>query len=91
MNKTLEPHLEPPDALDLEDPESTQPTYEDGWQEGFDICQKRYMDILGQFEWPELQNRIIRHLPLHPSQPDRVLEHTDWLHAQGQISAKRTS
>lgn len=55
--------------------------YEAAWQDGWDTCQKRYMDILKRFP---LQCAAISHrLPLHPSQPDSVLEYKDWALARG--------
>lgn len=56
------------------------PDYEDGFHDGWDACHKRFEDILKRF--PEC-TFILRRLPLHPSQPDQVIEHKDWLLAQG--------
>lgn len=46
--------------------------YEEGWQDGFDACQKRYINILKRF--PLHCAAISLRLPLHPSQPDEILE-----------------
>lgn len=60
-------------------------TKESYWQDGFDFGMKRIKEIL--------TNESIRHhitldllqsrLPLHPVQPDEILEPQDWLVAQG--------
>jgi len=66
----------------LGDPEFDE--YNSGFQDGWDACHKRFADILKRF--PLQCAMISQRLPLHPSQPDEVIEHTDWLHAQGKIS-----
>jgi hypothetical protein len=60
---------------------SEEIAYEDVWQDGWDACHKRFEDILKRF--PLECAMILNRLPLHPSQPDRILEHNDWLNAQG--------
>ena len=55
--------------------------YELGWLAGWDACHKRFTDILARF--PNQCAFISIHLPLHPSQPDEIIERTDWLQAQG--------
>jgi len=62
---------------------STDPPheYEDGWYDGWDACHARFAEILKRF--PLQCAMITARLPLHPSQPDAVIEPQDWLAAQG--------
>lgn len=59
-------------TVDYYDFDSLQNEYENGFQSGFDACQKRYIAILKRF--PLQCAAISARLPLHPSQPDVILE-----------------
>ena len=60
---------------------NNEDAYEAAFQDGWDACHKRFSDILKHF--PLQCAFITARLPLHPSQPDEIIEHQDWLMAQG--------
>lgn len=67
--------------------ESDKEGYEQGFNAGWDACHERFRAILKRFH----QYAILSRLPLHPVQPDEVLEHRDWLMAQGKNPDKEGS
>lgn len=58
-------------------------SYENGFNDGWDKCHERFQAILKRF--PMQCAMISRQLPLHPSQPDIVLEGENWNKVGGKI------
>lgn len=58
--------------------------YMNGWYAGWDLAMTRVKAIL-QNNAGTSAEELLTHFPLHPAQPDEILEHEEWLAAQGVV------
>lgn len=63
--------------MNNEDTDGNIDEYQDGFHAGWDACHARFTAILKRF--PLQCAMISNRLPLHPSQPDKILEPDEFM------------